>query len=74
MPDDEIKERCEKQGIKTLYLEANTVSVSRMEALKKVLPSVEISSSDKFDNFIEQLRSIKTAGELELKILEIMKK
>ena len=66
LPDEEIKERCEKQGIKTLYLEANTVSVSRMEALKKLLPDVEISSSDKFDKFIEELRSVKTAGELAL--------
>lgn len=66
IPNDEIKERCEKQGIKTLYVETASVSIARLESLKEVLPEVEISHSDKFDKFIEELRSVKTAGELEL--------
>ena len=55
-PDEEIKERIEKQNIKTLYLETETVSVSRREALKKAIPSVEISTCGKFDKFIEEVK------------------
>ena len=64
--DSELLERCRRSDIKTLYLEADTVSVARHAALSSLLEGVTVSTSDKFDRLIELQRSVKSAGELEL--------
>ena len=62
----EIADSLKKQGIDTLYLETATISVSQFKDIKETLENIEISSSDKFDKIIEEMRSIKTAAEVEL--------
>lgn len=64
--DDEIKERCEKHGIKTLFVETHSMSINSRTSLCEILLGVEVSTCDKFDKLIEELRSVKSAGELEL--------
>lgn len=65
-PDKEISERCEKYGIKTLYTEATQLSVARRVSLCELLPGVDVSESTKFDALLEELRTVKTEGELSL--------
>ncbi len=64
--DSEIADLCAKHGIKKLYVEACSTSVSRAAALRSALEGVEVSDDDRFDKLIEKLRSVKSAGELEL--------
>ncbi len=65
-PDKEIAERCKKYAIKTLYTEATSVSVARRATLCELLSGVEVSESTKFDLLLEELRTVKTEGELAL--------
>lgn len=64
--NSEIAELCDRFGINTLYIEADSASVSRLGALKKALGGVEVLESDKFDRITEEMRSVKTEGELSL--------
>ena len=54
------------QGIKTVYLETDTVSLSAFSSLKKRLPDFDFSSDSKLQSFITKQRSIKSAGEVSL--------
>ena len=65
-PDKEIAQRCQKYAVKTLYTEATEVSVARRSALCKLLENIEVSESTKFDLLLEELRTVKTEGELSL--------
>lgn len=62
----EIYELIKKQGVNKFYLEARTVSISEFASIKNTFENVEISNSDKFDEFIEEMRSVKTEREVEL--------
>ncbi len=64
--NDEIKALCERFGIKTLYLEADTTSVSHFGALEELLSGVKVEQSDKFDRITEEMRAVKSASELAL--------
>ncbi len=64
--DSEIADLCAKYGVKRLYVEAHSTSVSRAAALRDALGGVEVSDDDRFDRLIDKLRSVKSAGELEL--------
>ncbi len=64
--NEEIAQLCERFGVKELYVEANSTSVSRMAALRQALPQVCVSDSDRFDRFTADMRAIKTAEELAL--------
>ena len=63
--DEEICELCEKNEIKTIFIETYSTSVSRLSALKAALTGIEIVTDDKFDKLTEDMRAIKTAKELE---------
>ncbi len=62
---DEIKELTDKHGIKRLYVETYALSVHQREEYSRIMPGVEISTDDKMDRLIEEMRSIKTDAELE---------
>jgi len=62
----EVKELCYKYGIKTLYTEADVMSLSQYRSLSATLEGITVSDSDKFDRITEDMRVIKTAEELAL--------
>lgn len=64
--DSEIKDLCDKHAIKTLFLEADSTSVRRFDALQAALGDIALQKSDKFDRLTEDMRAIKTPAELAL--------
>ncbi len=62
----EMIDLLKKQGINTLFVETATVSISQFKEIEEMLSGIKISTSDKFDNLIEEMRSIKTVAEVEL--------
>lgn len=64
--DIEIKTLCDKHGVKTLFLEADSTSVRRFDALQAALGNISLQKSDKFDRLTEDMRAIKTPAELAL--------
>lgn len=64
-PLKEVKILLEKHKINRLYIETYSVSVNRFGQLEKALEGVKILNDDKIDKQIEQMRSIKSASELE---------
>lgn len=62
----QIKELCDKHNVKKLYIETYSISVNTLEGYKKTFEGIEVLTDSKMDKIIEQMRSIKTAGELEL--------
>ena len=65
-PPAGVSELCQKYGIKELFIEATSTPVSRLAALRRDLPDVTVSDSDKFDTIIADMRCIKTEQELAL--------
>lgn len=65
-PPAGVSELCQKYGIKELFIEATSTPVSRLAALRRDLPGVTVSDSDKFDGIIADMRCIKTEAELAL--------
>ena len=63
-PPAKVGELCAQYGIKELFVEANSTAVSRLAALRRDLPDLTVSDSDRFDGIIAEMRSIKTAAEL----------
>lgn len=63
--DSEIKEILANDGIKKLYIEAFSLSISQFETYKNTFDGIEISSSDEMNKYIEKLRSVKTEQEIE---------
>lgn len=61
----QIAEIFKEENIKKLYLETQTTSIGKSESLKKAFPQVNVSTDDKFDNIITDLRAVKTADELQ---------
>jgi Xaa-Pro aminopeptidase len=59
-----VSELCAQYGIRELFIEANSTPVSRLAALRRDLPDLTVSDSDRFDAIIAEMRSIKTAAEL----------
>lgn len=64
--DNEIADLCEKYGVKELFVEADVTSVRRFAALAAALPGVCVSDSDRFDRLTEEMRSVKSEGEITL--------
>ncbi len=62
----EIKELCDKYGVKKLYVETSKTSLSRFADLSKSLEGIEILNDDRFDRLTEEMRMIKSEGELSL--------
>ena len=61
----QVDELLKKENIKKLYLETDTVSISRYNLLKENLSDYILSDDSKFSKKIEELRSIKTKSEIE---------
>ena len=64
--NDEIKDLLAKHGVTRLYLETDSVAVSAMKGYTACFEGVEVSTEDKMDRLIEQMRAIKTSEELAL--------
>ncbi len=64
--NDEIRDLLTKHGVKTLYIETYSASVSAMKGYQEVFAGVEVLSDDKMDVLIDQMRAIKTRDELAL--------
>ena len=62
----EVGEICATHGIKELFVEANVISVSRLAAIRAALPDLTVSDSDRFDQMIEEMRTVKNEKELSL--------
>lgn len=63
-PPAKVSELCQQYGIKELFIEADSTPVSRLAALRRDLPDLTVSDSDRFDGIIADMRSIKTEAEL----------
>ena len=64
-PFKEIKELCEENGIKRLYVENEYVSMSLLRQLSENV-QVEIPECDRFDTLLRDLRAVKNEKELSL--------
>lgn len=64
--NEEIKELLNKHGIKRLYLETESASVSAMKGYAEAFEGVEVSTENKMDIVLEQMRAVKTRQELAL--------
>ena len=62
----EISELLKKHDIKSVFVETYNTSVNDFDSLKNALSEFNVSSDAKFDILLEDMRSIKTEGELEL--------
>ena len=62
----EISELLKKHDIKSVFVETYNTSVNDFDSLKNALSEFTVSSDKKFDILLEDMRSIKTEGELEL--------
>ena len=62
----EINELLKKHAVKTVFLETFSTSVDEFASLKNALTEYIVSDDKKFDTFLEDMRSVKTEGELEL--------
>lgn len=65
-PYSEIKEICENNGITTLYIECDCVTLGKYDTLVQKLDPIAVSDSGKFDCLLRELRSVKTEDELTL--------
>ena len=63
--DSEIKEILTTEGVKKLYVETFSLSISQFEAYKKTFEGIEVSNSAEFNKYIEKLRSVKSEQETE---------
>ncbi len=61
---EEVAAYCKEQGITTLYLETDTVSIAQKNRISAALDGVFISEDDWMEKFTEELRAIKTPQEL----------
>ncbi len=64
--DSEVLDLCKAWGVKAVYVETESTSVSRFSAFQKALEGIELLSEDKFDRLTERMRAIKTPAELQL--------
>lgn len=63
-PLTEIKELCAAHGIGKLFVESETTSVAFFGELTDTLAPICVSSSGVFDDFLRNMRSVKTADEI----------
>lgn len=62
----EIAELLKQNGIKQLYVEAETVSVAQLGQYKSAFEGVEILTEDTMDRLLEDMRACKSKAELDL--------
>ncbi len=64
--NDEIRDLLTKHGVKALYIETYSASVSAMKGYMDAFADVEVLQDDKMDKLIEEMRAVKTHEELAL--------
>ncbi len=64
--DKGIYEFCKQKKIKTLFVETSSVSLSHYKYLSGVFEGIKISEDNKLDVKLNQMRAVKTQGELDL--------
>lgn len=62
--DNEVLELCRRHGVNSLYVEAESTSLSRYATLQAALEGVEVQRNDRFDRITQDMRAIKTEEEL----------
>ncbi len=62
--DSEVLELCRRHGVTSLYVEAESTSLSRYATLQAALEGVEVQRDDRFDRITQDMRAIKTEEEL----------
>lgn len=63
---DEITKLCHDFQIKTLYLETGQITLQAYTQWEQKLTGITISTDDKMDRLLEQMRSVKSSEELSL--------
>ena len=63
-PYSELNELCKKHGVKELFIENKSVSVSEFKNLRSAFEGIHIPEDDKFDTLLCNLRSVKSETEL----------
>lgn len=66
LPLDELKDLLLKDGVKTVYIETESVSLDVFKKYKDAFCNIVVSSEDKFDVILKDLRSVKSEKELSL--------
>ncbi|MBQ8740010.1 MAG: aminopeptidase P family protein [Clostridia bacterium] len=64
--DKGIYEFCKQEKIKTLFVETSNVSLSHYKYLCGVFEGVKVSKENKLDLKLNEMRAVKTEGELQL--------
>lgn len=62
---DEIERLCSSDGVKTLFVETGRITLGFYEKLRSSLEGVEVTGTEKLENEINALRSVKSAQEVE---------
>lgn len=62
----QIGEVLKSQNIKTVFVETESLSLAKFEALKQNYPQIEISNQNIAEEFIKSLRSVKSQNEVNL--------
>lgn len=65
-PIEQLYHSLKKNNIKNLYIEPSKTSLSKYNLYVKSFESINISNNNKFENKIEELRSIKNNNEIKL--------
>ena len=60
----QIKDFCCDNGIDTVYIETESVTVAQLEAYKKALEGIGISCDNRADYLLNELRSVKSQSEI----------
>lgn len=71
-PNAEIKELCEKNNVKQIFVETYSLSVEDFKNLEKMLQGVELLKENTMDKLLEEMRGVKSKDELE-KIINAQK-
>ena len=64
--EGEVLELLQQNGVKQLFVEADTMSISERNRYRAALPEIEILSEDTMDRLMEEMRSVKSEKELSL--------
>ena len=65
-PQSDLKALLEHHGIRQLYVETYTMSISSMMDYVALLPEVELLADDTMDRLLQEMRAVKTKEELSL--------
>lgn len=61
----QLPELCRSLNVSRMFIEAGRMNVARLRKLRKMLPEVEVSDSDRAEDDIDALRIVKNAIEVE---------